>query len=757
MHIRALMVIVALQLTGCGGQERIEGKRFDFLANINRAEIICQGAPVLPRTFLGTTQPWTEEDRLFCPAPPRTTLRYRGVSLGRGGVLHLGLCLKPGSALPAGVTGEALFSVELIAGHTPINLFEVSLPVTDLEPGKVIEYTVAVPEVEALSGEFIFRSDTSANKRVSTMWCGLALVSEGRPAVPQEASLSYHKEQALLLDQPHSFGEGRSFRADYREEEKLFKPAKDGRLLIQSGTSKAVYTMNVTEDLLLSFGIASLNPESEMFFQVIVDGHDRFKRKFESTQRGVSKRSDVNLKAKDGATTIELSVRGTGTAVWIYPALKKMVHVPRQRSEEGKNVILMVVDALRADRLGCYGAARDTSPHVDRLAEKGVLFANARAQSSWTIPSTATVLTGQYSYTHGLYDAYHWYLVPGIDTITQAFLDAGFSTTAFVSNHLVSEDNNFTKGFKSFHEIPFSSAAQMNRAFLNWIDGECGERFFAYLHYMDPHLPYAAPGKALNRFDALPLIDGEVDPDRSDSLVLEIESDLKTGGSPSGSDVEELLKLYDSAVAYWDVQLGLLIEALRERGLFENTVIVITSDHGEEFLEHGMLRHGQSLFDELLHVPLIVVHSGRPSSRREEAVGLLDIAPTLLELSGISIAPYRFAGHNLFSGKAGHDHLFAETAHGLDHPGSPMKELRAVLTREWKAVVTPGRDEIALFNRLADPGEKNDLSKEHPDVADLLEISIREWVKRSRERAPYNISLFDASALEELKRMGYVK
>jgi arylsulfatase A-like enzyme len=463
------------------------------------------------------------------------------------------------------------------------------------------------------------------------------------------------------------------------------------------------------------------------------------------------------------------------TALWILPTVETEVSVTKQRRGTGKNILVLVVDALRTDRLSCYGYERSTSPRLDAAAKEGLLFENAWSQSSWTIPATATLFTGQYSYTHGLYDAYHWYLVPGIATITQAMLEAGFSTAAFVANRLISEDNNFSKGFEHFHETPFATAAQLNQSFLYWLEEHKDERFFAYIHYMEPHLPYAAPGEALNRFGRSYTEGFDAQPDTSESILNTLEMHIKGLGRPRRPlDVlgdehsrlfEELGNLYDSEIAYWDERFGLLMDVLKKRGLLDDTIIVVTSDHGEEFLEHGMFRHGQSLHAELLHVPLIFLNTGRPAERRAELIGLIDVAPTLVALAGLE-APAegslqgaaRFKGANLFGPALEREFLFAETAHALRWIGAPeMIVQRAAFSEKWKGILSLEDRKLSLFDRIADPGEARDIALEEAGTTREMMDRIAAWVRACRERAPYNISLFDASAMEKLRQMGYVK
>lgn len=790
--IIAFLLIVFAIGSGCG-KERIVGRCYDFLSHLSDAEIVLNGDRVDSLRFLGPPQPWSEEERTFCPAPPRSSIVFSDVPLGRNGRLVVGYGLRPRllEIDRAAPNEKVQFTVHLHAEGKEHVLLDQVIELSKLEPGKIIEETIALPETMAKSGSFTFSADGTAKAmNYQPVWCSPVLRSEGRDAIEKESRIPIRKLATLLLETPVDAHADNGLRVDFDEEEKKFVPTPDGRLLMQEVPGSSRFRLSIPKNAHLSFGIASndtsgQNSMHEVEFEVKVDGKRLFKEKRFSSSRSGTRRISVPIApTRKEKALIELITR-TGSrapkenpdisAIWIYPIIEKTIEVERRIASKGKNVLLLVVDALRADHLSGYGYERDTSPNLDRYAQSGIRFTNALAQSSWTIPSTASLLTGKYSYTHGLYDTFHWFLVPGITTVTQHFLQAGIHTGAFIANKLISEDNNFTAGFEVFHEVPFSTAAQLNRSFLNWLDDIGEEPFFAYIHYMEPHMPYAAPGQWLNRFGPAPENHSVPDTAYAQDGIRKLNTLLQALGTPSSpldrmaepekKLLQEIVDLYDSEIVYWDERFRHLMEALKARGLFENTVVIITSDHGEEFLDHGMFRHGQHLHNELLHVPLIFLNAPHPSETRDDMVGLIDVAPTMLSLAKVSDSfrgnddrPKDVAGIDLFTKHEGREFLFAETAHGLREIGiEKMHVERAAISKEWKSILKLDNHELVLFDRKNDFEEKQNLMANFPKQREQWLKLIDDWVKDCWSAAPYNISVFDASAFDRLKEMGYVK
>jgi len=774
---------------GCSENGFVVNRTYDFFANIGSAKVTTQGKRIDPFSLLAPMPPWTDDERLLYPAPPRTTLRFSNVPLGEKTSLTVGIGLLQTSAEPVqgDEKSQITFRIDLETEERRFALLDRDIDTSTLAPGVFDEVLIELPQIDASQGDFVFYSHKSAGlESLQSAWRGPLLLSQGRAVSASEARISFEKTIALLLD--HRIREKEtdrsSFRADFDENKKEFVPHTKGRLLMQTVPASEMFELVVPPESSLLFGIASIGRTGKTGQEILFelrDGEDvLFSQSLPATGQASSRKISVPLKYRNGepsslslTTSLSRSTRKKNDAValWINPVITRTDRIERQHSSRGKNIILVVVDALRADHVSGLGYDRRITPNLDRFIEKSVVFENAWSQSSWTVPSTATLLTGQYSYTHGLYDVNHWFLVPGIATITENFQRSGMTTGAFVANHLISTDNNFTVGFEDFYTIPWCTAAQLNRSFLNWLDNHGEKRFFAYLHYMEPHMPYAAPGEGLNRFGSTAA--GSADQDRSDALMFHLVKALKDLGRPADraedfddrleAELDELIDLYDSEIAYWDERFGLLVDELAARGILEESIIIVTSDHGEEFMDHGQVQHGQNLHRELLHVPLIFWNTPFGASRRTDLAGLIDVAPTLLALAGgdswdgDSQGDNSHAGIDLFGQNPESRVLFAETAHGLSYLGADMGVHQAVFNDELKGILTCDNGHLSLYDRRLDWNEEKNIAADRSESAARLKRLIAQWITECRSTAPYNISLFDAAAMKQLEAIGYLK
>lgn len=299
------------------------------------------------------------------------------------------------------------------------------------------------------------------------------------------------------------------------------------------------------------------------------------------------------------------------------------------------NILLISIDTLRADHLGCYGYTKDTSPNIDRLARDGTRFTKMTSTCSWTLPSHASMLTGLYPAHHALEND-GVQLPREIPTLAEALQHRGYYTVGVVSHLYVSSAFGLQRGFDVFDETLIEGgktnplAEQVVDRVLELMRAAPRERFFAFVHFFDPHWDYTPPAPYNRKF---------TDPDYRGRVNGQLTSLLpyRDGRVPMPeADRRQAIALYDGEIAYTDAQIGRLLDALREEERLENTVIVLTADHGEEFLEHNRLGHGRRLYREQLHVPLIICGHAQfpPGSVRNDLVSLVDIAPTLLALTG---------------------------------------------------------------------------------------------------------------------------
>ena len=424
------------------------------------------------------------------------------------------------------------------------------------------------------------------------------------------------------------------------------------------------------------------------------------------------------------------------------------------------NLILYVVDTLRADRLGCYGYTRPTSPNVDAFARSALLFKDAVAQSSWTLAATASLLTGRIPPSHGAVDV-GTALLPDVVTLPERLRAAGYRTAAFVTNSLVSRSYGLDRGFAEFHQYPekpleraatYLPARILHRRIHRWLNRHAtGAPFFLYVHSTDPHWPYLpAPRHArLFRRAGRTRADEEAAVRAARPYFFGNEHQGERPTTMARDRVALLSDLYDGDVRAADEAFGSLVDDLARLGLFERTVVVFTSDHGEEFLEHDGLGHGQTLHQEVVHVPLLVRLPGgaRGGERVTRPVQQVDVAPTILEFAGVASAS-DLEGQSLVE----EPNRDAEIVSHLDYLGVRFD---SITTEHWKAVRDLGAvaafAPVAVYDRDVDGAERHDLSAERPAVVGYARQQLRRAVVGFRPGPEV-----DTAVLARLRALGYV-
>ena len=369
-------------------------------------------------------------------------------------------------------------------------------------------------------------------------------------------------------------------------------------------------------------------------------------------------------------------------------------------AEPPTGVLLVSIDTLRGDHLGFQGYARDTSPHLDSLAQDGVVFDGMTSVCSWTLPSHATMLTGLYPAEHGLQDD-GVELGPGVRTLAGVFGEQGWHTFAVVAQIYVSREYGLDRDFADFDDSLIEGgrtnpvAEQVVDRFLERLDAApSGRPWFAFLHLFDPHWDYTAPEPWGTRW---------VDPGYRGPVDGTLAS-LRpwfTPGAPMGpADGEAMVARYDGEIAYVDDQLARLWRELERRGLADRIAVAIASDHGEEFKEHGQLGHGRTLFGEQLNVPLLLWgHGVARGERRAEPVSTVDLAPTLLGLAGLP-APAEWTGRDLRVAPALPDRIVLAESIRFG------RELRSAQDGRAKAIHSRHGDSWMYFDLARDPSER---------------------------------------------------
>lgn len=300
------------------------------------------------------------------------------------------------------------------------------------------------------------------------------------------------------------------------------------------------------------------------------------------------------------------------------------------------SILLITIDTLRADHTTPYGYQRRTTPHIQRrLADRGAVLEHAYAPAPWTLPSMSALFAGRYPNELVGESLTGFGIPPEITPLAERLAAAGYTTAAFNANPTMHEGNGFARGFDTFYAPDVDAAwvrrnaADVGRRAIDWLRRNQDRRFFLWVHFLDPHDPYLAPQLVDGRSDFYPDYAGPVRGDWPDRLYSgKIRRELEP------ADVRQLAALYDSEIRHTDTWVGKLLAAL-EPEVERETFIVLTSDHGEELYEHGGLKHGQTLFEEQIHVPMVVRWDGRvePGLRLLGEVMLIDLFPTLLDLA----------------------------------------------------------------------------------------------------------------------------
>ena len=377
------------------------------------------------------------------------------------------------------------------------------------------------------------------------------------------------------------------------------------------------------------------------------------------------------------------------------------------------NVVLIVIDTLRADHLPFLGYEKNTSPFLGEIASKNIVFENAFSASSWTSPSTASIYTSLYPFQHGVIMCFapsrgnkiELNRIPDeIKTITEVLGENGYATYGVSENINIGEEENFTQGFDRFEKFAYPKN-KINQQLMDWSEEmKSKNKYFLYIHYNDPHKPY---------FKRSPWYEKKEDPR------------------------DNLISRYDSEINYVDEKIKQLYE------FFEwdrNTLLVVTSDHGEEFWEHDGQGHGGTLYSEVIHIPFIVQlpEEERIRKRIPENVSNMDILPTIREFLGIKSNEVE-EGMNLMPlirGKRKYNsgrYIFSH----LDRIRRQQEDLKfaGVISKQWKLIIRMkgGRE---FFNLKEDPMEKHNVYEENFEIAGLLLTEFMEFEKNCKKFSP---------------------
>jgi len=452
---------------------------------------------------------------------------------------------------------------------------------------------------------------------------------------------------------------------------------------------------------------------------------------------------------------------GAGLAVYLYLL---------SRSTDF-NVLLISIDSLRADHVGCYGYGRNTSPNIDELAGEGSVFLNPISSTSWTLPAHISILTSLDISVHGV-STDGFSLHSGIKTLPEILKENSYATACFCTSPYMNPAFGFGRGFDLYHNTDFEdpvfedtvlpsaeqrdavhediTSPRITELALNWLEENGSRPFFLFLHMWDVHYDYIPPPPYDSLFD--PDYEGDISGEKYiHNEAINADMDRR--------DLEHIIALYDGEIAYTDYHLGLIFRKLKELGIYDRTLIIVTADHGDEFFEHGNKGHRKTLYDEVIKVPLVIkLPGGKWGNRKiDSQVGLIDIVPTILELLDIN-RPARIQGKSLLP-------LIKKDE--TETPRFVLSELSPVLqsfrSDDWKLLYNVPNNVSIILDLKKDPRETHEHligdsavgKRAHRDFYRRI-LKDRELAVEYRGGDTGKKVEMDESQIERLRSLGYL-
>jgi len=505
--------------------------------------------------------------------------------------------------------------------------------------------------------------------------------------------------------------------------------------------------------------------------------------------------------------TLSLSLTGQNDGLigfWGSPVIrsrKASATATGSNAKPAQGVIVIWLDTLRKDHLDVYGYKRPTAPNMSRLAKQGVLFNNCVSQATWTKVASPTLFTGMYPTTHGVLE-FSDRLPSSADTLSELFLNAGYATVGYSSNLFTASFSNFHQGFEQMHEdssLPNPDSSKTTREYMDrllpWLDKHRDVPYFVFLHAYDAHDPFE-PYAPYNALWADPSKKEEHERQTAEARKVIKSPLLKVFGMPNRAEMVEakidpeayvshIKDWYDGSIRAMDAEIGRLLEALQTRHLDKKTLVVIAGDHGEEFLEHERLFHGQTIYSELTGVPLILSYPGTLPQGLviDDPVEIVDVMPTVLEVNGLR-GPKIMQGQSLTSlFTANTSEKVAEATSVVDtrnigaafsikartkdlaSPPPQETESFSVVLDEWKLIHNTHREgnipEFELFYEKQDPLNLKNVAEQNPAVVKRLNSILEEWRHKSSlsklkpdSEAAKGLS---QEELERLRSLGYIQ
>lgn len=562
------------------------------------------------------------------------------------------------------------------------------------------------------------------------------------------------------------------------------------RALYVHSPSTVTWPLTLPAKAHLHFGMGATARGSGIGFHVRVEGTrgDLFSKALDEVDQWSD--GDVDLSRWSGQRvklTLETTAARNGdVALWANPVI-----VSAERPKPPPNVLIYTIDTLRADHASVYGYGRNTTPFLKRLAATGIVFDDCQAQTTWTKASIASLMTSLSAFTHGIVSDADT-IPPGSNTLAEQLRAAGYVTSSIVSSPYVGRATGLQRGFDYLLEFPVvqrqrtpadggTDSAALNRVLFGWLRQHAAEPFFLYAHATDPHAPYAPPAPFVNLFGSAKenaSFNRLYDRFRSDhqyggGVVVNRERLEKAGIDPDTYN-REAMDGYDAEIAHNDHQLQLLVDELKRLGVAENTLIIILSDHGEEFFDHGWTAHGHTVYQELTHAVLLMWDPSMlgPPRRVSEPVQLIDVMPTVLDLLGLKL-PAIIEGQSLVPLTRGQPFkrrgIVVSSRFAVPRPEGLVPENTtddfAIIEPHWKFIYRnraahANIKRLELYDRLADRQEQHDVASTQENEVERMMSLLRPWIAaQNKIRAVIGepgTTKLDPQTLQQLRSLGYL-
>jgi len=457
----------------------------------------------------------------------------------------------------------------------------------------------------------------------------------------------------------------------------------------------------------------------------------------------------MTRETKNEAAAIILSFFLAGILTGCRPATK----IPRP-----DHIIIITLDAVRPDHLGCYGYVKEISPNIDGLARQGVVFLSAYSNAPWTKPSVASLFSSLYPNIHRTVDRDHS-LPEQVRTMAEMLKESGYFTCFFNGGNPLIHEFRFDQGFDFYAYEESLDSAGVVRRLRSFLPQAQGKNILAYIHLMDTHLPYHLHegNRELAAHAPRNFVPGQFE--RRDVRELTARGEL------TAEEKAYLVALYDEQIRYSDKTVGELTALFRTAGILDHSLLIVTSDHGEEFWDHDNYEHAHSLYEEVLRVPLIMVSEHLPAARLESRVRLIDILPSIMELVSPGFKRDNMAGESIWrylKKDNGKSPVFAAgTLHG--------DEKFCLIKDDWKVILNTAdvgtnrpligfraEDTVELYDLKTDPLEKKNLREEKPKILARL---LKELASLINTESPIQArkKIIDEKTAERLKSLGYLQ